>query len=155
MCIAPNRIHTYLDIENLCAAGRLTSRAVLEAKAALGAINSPGKSDLLTVGCDFGNVFVVRQAFPGARVVTGTGPDGADLALLEAIEDDLRLKLRSPFLTLVSGDHFFASPVSVMATMGLITRVIGRLGHVSAKLRLAAHSTTYVPETTSSYERSA
>lgn len=138
----PDRTHHYIDIENLVCTGKLTATAVTWAKACWDRAVAPGEMDLFTIGCDFANVLEARRIIPGARIVCGRGPDGADLALIEAMRFDMMAGYASPRVTVGSGDHIFAPVLSDLAARGVETRVVGIRGHTSAQLRLAAHQTT-------------
>lgn len=154
---SPDRTHNYIDIENLVCRGKLSADDVAWARVRYEAAVSPGGMDLFTVGCDVANAFAVRQGFPGARIVWGRGPNGADLALIEAVHGDMRHGLRVARVTIGSGDHIFAPVLAELARCGASTRVVGVDGHMSAKLRLAAHDTMLLPDNslTPMYEWSA
>lgn len=150
-----NRTHHYIDIENLVGCGRISRDQLLAAKAQFEQATQPGLADLTTVGCDMANALEVGRAFTGARIVCGYGRDGADLALLEAMREDLYSAQPSRHITLGSGDHIFATLLSSMAGQGFTTRVVGIQGHTSARLRIAAQHTTLLPDLTFPFERTA
>jgi hypothetical protein len=102
--------------------------------------------DLFTVGCDSANAFPVRCVFPGARLVLGRGPDGADLALIAAMNEDLETGVWSRRVVVASGDHIFAPVLAHLAQMGASTSVVGINGHTSGRLKLAAQHTTLLEE---------
>lgn len=141
-----DRTHHYIDIENLAGNGRLLSQDVVGVRDRFQQAVAPDEMDLFTVGCDSSNAFHVRSAFPGARLVVGRGPDGADLALIEAMQEDMQSGAWSTQVLLGSGDHIFAPILAAMAGEGAITRVVGIEGHTSHRLKLAAHHTTLLPE---------
>jgi hypothetical protein len=146
--MSPNRTHHYVDIENLAGCGRLTAEAAARARSAWDLAVVAGKGDLFTIGCDTANVLEAGRVFPGARIVCGHGPDGADMALIQAMEADMEAGPGSSRVTLGSGDHIFASPLAKLARGGVQTRVVGIRGHTSARLRIAAHHTTLLTEPT-------
>lgn len=148
-----DRTHFYIDIENLIGHGRVSRLQLLAARTQFERVAAPRVEDLVTVGCDAGNALEVGLAFRGARIVRGYGRDGADLALLEAMQDDLESPQTSRRITVGSGDHIFAPLLSLVATQGFNTRVIGIEGHTSAQLRIAAQQTTLLPDFSSSLER--
>lgn len=154
---SPDRTHNYIDIENLVCRGRLSADDVTWAKFRYESAVHPGPNDLFTIGCDVANAFVVRRVFPGARIVWGKGPDGADLALIEAVRGDMQYGLRVPRVTIGSGDHIFSAVLAELARCGASTTVVGVDGHTSAKLRLAAHDTVLLSDNSSTpiYEWSA
>jgi hypothetical protein len=146
--MSPNRTHHYIDIENLAGCGRLTAEAAARVRTDWDLAVVAGERDLFTIGCDTANVLEAGRVFPGARIVCGHGPDGADLALIQAMDADMAAGPGSSRVTLGSGDHIFASPLAKLARRGVQTRVVGIRGHTSARLRIAAHHTTLLTETT-------
>ncbi|MDP9696143.1 UNVERIFIED_ORG: hypothetical protein J2X79_003722 [Arthrobacter globiformis] len=141
-----DRTHHYIDVENLAGSGRLRPQDVIDVRDRFQQAVAPDEMDLFTVGCDSSNAFHVRSAFPGARLVVGHGPDGADLALIEAMQEDMQSGAWSKQVLLGSGDHIFAPILASMAGKGATTRVVGIEGHTSLRLKLAAHDTTLLPE---------
>lgn len=144
--MVPNRTHHYIDIENLACCGILTVEDVAQAKLEFERVVRPGSLDLFTVGCDVANAFQVRAVFTGARIVCGRGPNGADLALMDAISADMASGTVTRQVNLGSGDHIFAPLLAALASQHVTTRVIGVAGHTSARLRLAAHDTVFLPQ---------
>lgn len=144
--MVPNRTHNYIDIENLACCGVLSVEDVAQAKLEFDRVARPESLDLFTIGCDVANAFQVRAVFTGARIVCGRGPDGADLALMEAISADMASGTVTSKVNLGSGDHIFAPLLAALASRHVATRVIGVAGHTSATLRLAAHDTVFLPE---------
>jgi hypothetical protein len=144
--MVPNRTHNYIDIENLACRGVLSFEDVTQAKLEFERIVHPEYSDLFTIGCDAANAFQVRAVFTGARIVWGHGPDGADLALMDAIRGDVASGTVASRVNLGSGDHIFAPLLATLASLHVITRVVGVAGHTSARLRLAAHETAFLPQ---------
>lgn len=144
--MVPNRTHNYIDIENLACRGLLTVGDVARAKIEFERIVCPKSLDLFTVGCDAANAFQVRAVFTGARIVWGHGPDGADLALMDAIRADMAAGTVTCKVNVGSGDHIFAPLLATLASLHVTTRVIGVEGHTSARLRLAAHETSFLPQ---------
>ena len=80
-----------------------------------------------------------------ARFLPGRGIDGADLALLAAIQNEpFRVSFDS--LVLVSGDHIFADEISRLNSIGVSTTVISHKLSLSSQLRKAATKVQYLPE---------
>ncbi len=113
-----------VDIENLLALTR-GERIEPVAYQLYRAVAGVGPSDLLTVAADRSRVFEVRTAFPGAEVRFGTGPDGADRALLDAIDVQL-LARRFDTLVIGSGDHLFWDLAYRARSAGLKVVVVSR-----------------------------
>jgi hypothetical protein len=101
------------------------------------------------VACSHRAARTVAFAFPGALRRWRSGPDGADLALIEEMSD-LRVMRRFDQVTLVSGDGIFAEPMAALAAAGIETTVVSWESQLSARLKLAAqHVATLVdPQTT-------
>lgn len=144
--IAPDRTHHYIDIENIAGCGRPPRSTVASVKDCLMRITETSDRDLFTIGCDAGSTYVVGSVFKGARIVWGYGPDGADHALLDAMNDDIASGFGSQRITVASGDHIFAPMLARFAQHNVVTRVIGVQGHTSSQLKLASHQTTLISE---------
>ena len=101
------------------------------------------------VACSHRAARTVAFAFPGALRRWRSGPDGADLALLEEMSD-LRVMGRFDRVTLFSGDGIFACSMAALAKEGIETTVVSWHSQLSPRLRLAAQRvvTLVDPETT-------
>jgi hypothetical protein len=82
--------------------------------------------------------------FPGALHRWRSGPDGADLALIDELSD-LRCMGRFGQVTLCSGDGIFAEYVGILAAQGAHTTVISVEDRLARSLRLAAHEVVLLP----------
>lgn len=76
--------------------------------------------------------------FPSALRLWRSGPDGADLALIDQMLD-LRVMRRFGRVTLCSGDGIFADSVAALASAGIHTTVVSWADRLSRRLHLAAH----------------
>lgn len=133
-----------IDIENANGGGVRTLASsrwchrVLSARIAA----RPGDHIVLACNGDRDSVLNVHLAWgPTPRIVTGCGPNGADIALLEVMDENLQDRFSE--LVLASGDGIFAKRVAELAAKGLPTRVIAHPTGLSKQLRLAA--TAYSP----------
>ena len=81
-----------------------------------------------------------------ARFLPGRGLDGADLALLAAIQSD-RFRANVDSLILVSGDHIFAETIETLKSAGITTTVVAQSRSLSNQLRIAATRVHYLPDT--------
>lgn len=102
-------------------------------------------TDLLIVGCNPQLAFVAKDLFPAARIVTGKGKDGADLALIETI-DPSHAADRFSELCIVSGDHAFTELAYEARLAGLAVRVVAPHAGLSTALRLQANTSIFLPE---------
>src|SRR6186997_242146 len=95
-----------LDVENL-AGSPVPDRAALTAVgAAYRSAVTVRRGDHVLVGCDIRTMLDAGLAWPGARLVPGHGPDGADLALLDAADPGW-VATHYTRVVVGSGDHAF------------------------------------------------
>ena len=101
-------------------------------------------SDQLIVGCNPRLAFAARSAFPTAQLVTRTGANGADAALIDHL-DAAHAAGRFTELCIVSGDHAFASLARDARHSGLLVRVVAPSFGLSTALRLQADVAVTLP----------
>lgn len=95
------------------------------------------------VACNRLNAPAVMFDCPGARLLFGSGPDAADLALIAVIEHE-GLAARFDEVIIASGDGIFAGYAAQLAAADVrVTALVGN-GRLSNKLRLAAHDVNYL-----------
>ena len=125
-----------IDIENLLALTR--GRPVgARAGALYDQVVGVGDDDLLTVGADVTRLFDISDAFPNARVCSGRGRDGADRALMKAVDIDL-IARRFDTIVIGSGDNAFVDVAYRARQHGLNVVVVSR--RTSLGRHLAAHA---------------
>ena len=139
----PRTLHL-IDLENLC---RVTPRSVSRAwrlyTASVGVYNDDG----VMVAVDVSRAFTVADALPsGIRLLTGRGRNGADRALLEAVDIGWAKRCFER-VVVASGDHVFAPtvreclaadmPVEVVAGGGGVARVLTETGVTVHRLTAA------------------
>lgn len=125
-----------IDIENVvgglvcdekCAAcARLTIRC---------AVGTHPMDQVVVATCHKGYQHVA-WSWPKARRLVRSGQDGADLALLDVLREDVAS--RFAHVVLVSGDGIFADAVTDLGHRGTHVTVASRRSHLSNRLRLAA-----------------
>lgn len=98
----------------------------------------------VVVACSHHAAPVVAFAYPNARHLWRSGPDGADIALLDVLTRE-RVHVRFKSVTICSGDGIFADVVGWLGTKGVDVTVISLQGHLSGRLRLAARATCEMP----------
>lgn len=101
--------------------------------------------DMLIVGCNPQLAFLANEHFPGAKIVTGKGKDGADQALIEAI-DASHAANRYSELCIVSGDHAFCEVAHAARKAGLSVRVVAPHAGLSTALRVYADTAVVLPQ---------
>ncbi len=132
-----------VDIENLAGTPSPTAQEVLAVKAALGLV-VPGFDRLQRiVACSHHAAAVVSFEFPGARHLWRSGRDGADLALMDVLENE-RVDERYEQVTICSGDGIFAEAAAWLAGRGVEVTVVSLRGHLAARLELAARHVRYL-----------
>ena len=100
--------------------------------------------DQFLVGCNPQLAFAARDAFPKAQLITRTGTNGADRALVEHL-DAIHAAARFTELCIVSGDHEFAELARDARLAGLVVRVVAPSHGLSTELRLQATAAVLLP----------
>ena len=79
-----------------------------------------------------------------ARRLVGSGPDGADLKLLEVlVNEGVSERYKTVFIG--SGDGIFAEPAAKLAAQGVQVIALCGNGHLSKRLKLAVHNVIKLP----------
>ena len=132
-----NRHLVLLDIENLAGTPDPTWSEIEYAKRQLDAVIPDFSSARCIVASSHIGAEVICFSFPKALRRLRSGPDGADLALIDEVLDD-RLMARFTKVTLCSGDGIFAPHVARLGRLGVEVTVVAQEGSLSTELRLAA-----------------
>lgn len=136
-----------IDIENITASPAPAVWEVNDATARLRA-HIPGfEDDQRIVACSHHAARIVAFNFPGARQIWRSGRDGADLALLEVLENE-GVEDRYGRVTLCSGDGIFADAVATLGRHGVEVTVLALDGHLATRLELAARNVVRLPTPT-------
>lgn len=131
-----------VDIENAVGGPRPTAHEVAAVRTELAAAYPTHAGDLVIVGVAHNGLLEVGCTWTGVRHVTRSGEDGADLALLEELDDSVLRRFDE--VVIVSGDHLFSERIAELAALGLPTTVIAREESLSTRLRLAATNVVYL-----------
>lgn len=142
---APARSRTMhlIDIENLACAALPAQDQVSRVHAQYCKQVGVGETDHVVVACSH---LAFRDAAFGwrdARHLVRSGPDGADLALLDVIYGE-RVAGRFAHVTIGSGDGIFAHAAAYLAERGCHVTVVSRRYHLKTALLLAAHDVVYL-----------
>lgn len=99
--------------------------------------------DHIIVAADRSLVFDCHEVFPRARVLSGTGPDGADQALLAALTDPGLpwVARRYDRVVIGSGDHAFSFAARRLVDLGVEVGIVAIPGSVSGTLLRCASFT--------------
>jgi len=136
-----------IDIENLAATPSPTSREVETVRIALRDVVAGFDEAQRIVSCSHHAASTVAFAFPAARHLWRSGPNGADMALLDVLENE-RVDERFGRVTICSGDGIFAASAARLATADVDVTVVSLKGHLAARLELAARRTLMLSSTT-------
>jgi len=128
-----------IDIECLAGRAHRLASALLAATQAYKAEIEIGPTDLVVVSCDRTPVqrLEVGLLWPGAQRVFGHGRNGADLALIEAI-DVAWAAARFTDAVIASGDGIFADLAGRLRALGLHVTVAAPEASLSRRLVEAA-----------------
>jgi NYN domain len=132
-----------VDIENMVGGAVQDSESVIWAKQQFDSLVDLRPGDHVVVGTSHIGLLETGCNWPHARYVIRSGPDGADLALLEVLEENVAARYGE--VVIVSGDGIFTQKVADLASRGLHVTVIAHPDGLAARLRLAAQQTTYLP----------
>lgn len=136
-----------VDLECLAGRGHRDVRALDFASRAYRRLVPCGPQDQFFVGCDANPAQRLRVGllWRGAQRVCGGGHNGADLALLEAV-DPLWVAERFTGATIGSGDRIFAGLAWALRRRGVTVTVASRPAALSRELARAAHVVRLLPE---------
>lgn len=141
--IGGNRRIVLVDIENIVGGSAAVHDHVVWAKKTVEAPISLRPGDLVVVGVGPSGLVDVGTTWTGVRVVMGRGVDGADLALLDVLAENIADRFAE--VVLVSGDGIFANEVATLAVQGVRTTVIAHADGLSRRLELAASAVAFLP----------
>lgn len=136
-----------VDIENAIGGAAINELDVAAAKRRLLGAISIGDYDQIVIGTSHVGLIPVGCAWHGLRYVVRSGPDGADLALLEVLEEDIARRFRN--VVVVSGDGIFTDGVAALGREGVAVTVVANRNSMSRRLALAASHVIYLDYDTS------
>jgi hypothetical protein len=136
------RLHL-VDIENLVGDARPSLDQVCQTRGLYGARLGFGAMDQVEVASSHLTLVNAALGWPHAHYRARSGPDGADLALLEVLrhEDVAR---RFTHVVIGSGDYLFAEEAARLTAQGVWVTVVSRQRSLSSRLRLAAHEVIFL-----------
>jgi hypothetical protein len=136
------RLHL-VDIENLVgdpvpSLGQVCqARGLYEARLAFGAM------DQVEVASSHLTLVNAALGWPHAHYRARSGPDGADLALLDVLRHE-DVAGRFTHVVIGSGDHLFAEEAARLAAQGVWVTVVSRRCSLSPRLALAAREVIFL-----------
>jgi hypothetical protein len=131
-----NRTLVAVDLENLVGGANPSNELLERAVSMIETLRDPSNQVVVAAS----HRLAVRAAWrlPWARWRWRSGPDGADLALVDVLEHE-RVGQRFTEVVVVSGDGIFSEPVASLGAAGVHTVVVASPCQLSKRLRLAAH----------------
>ena len=102
-----------------------------------------GAMDQVEVASSHLTLLNAALGWPHARYRVRSGPDGADLALLDVLRHE-NVALRFTHVAIGSGDHLFAEQAAHLAAHGVWVTVVSRQRSLSPRLALAAREVIFL-----------
>jgi hypothetical protein len=136
------RLHL-VDIENLAGASAPTLGQVCEAQGLYGECLAFGAMDQVVIASSHRTWLNAALGWPHAGYRVRSGPDGADLALLDVLRYE-DITARFTHVAIGSGDGIFASAAERLTDAGVGVTVVSRRRALSWRLQRAAAEVIYL-----------
>ena len=136
------RLHL-VDIENLAGASLPSLRQVRQAQGLYAGCLAFGAMDQVEVASSHLTLLNAALGWPHAHYRVRSGPDGADLALLDVLRHE-NVATRFTHVAIGSGDHLFAGEAARLAAQGVWVSVVSRRRGLSRQLELAAREVVFL-----------
>jgi hypothetical protein len=136
------RLHL-VDIENLAGSPRPSLRQIRQALSLYTGCLALGAMDQVEVASSHLTLLNAALGWPHAHYRVRSGPDGADLALLDVLRHE-NIAARFTHVAIGSGDHLFAEEAARLAAQGVWVTVVTRQRSLSPRLRLAAREVIFL-----------
>lgn len=142
-CLRGRRL-VLVDIENVLGGAVRQEAAAQWAKQKVHNVLELGTVDHVVVGTSHIGLVPVGCTWTNLRYVVGSGPDGADHALLAVLDENVEARFDE--VVLISGDGIFTEQVASLAARGIRVTVAAHPERLSKRLRLAAHRVLYLTD---------
>jgi hypothetical protein len=139
----PARTLHLVDIENLAGAPIPSLMQVMDVQDRYARNLSVGIDDLVVMASSHLGLVNTALGWPHARYRVRSGPDGADLALLDVIWHE-NVATRFSHVVIGSGDGTFVSAAQALTDRGVLVTVACRWGSLSPRLARAAHDVVFL-----------
>jgi hypothetical protein len=136
------RLHL-VDIENLAGDPLPSLSQVRMAQSLYADCLGFGAMDQVEVASSHLTLLNAGLGWPHAHYRIRSGPDGADLALLDVLRHENVAK-RFTHVAIGSGDHLFAEEAARLGAQGVWVTVVSRRGSLSSRLALAAREVIFL-----------
>lgn len=139
----PDRALHVVDIENLAGAAIPSLGQVSEVQGWYGTRLGLGADDLVVMAASHLGLLNMALGWPHARYRVRSGPDGADLELLDVLlhED---VATRFTHIVIGSGDGVFGQVAASLSARGIWVTVVSRKDSLAPGLARAARDVVYV-----------
>jgi hypothetical protein len=135
-----------VDIENLAGTAIPSLGLVREVQGLYADRMALGACDQVVIASSHLTLLNAALGWPHARYRVRSGPDGADLELLDVVLHE-NIAARFTHVTIGSGDGVFAEAAASLAATGVRVTVVSRRASLSKRLELAAHSVVFIDDT--------
>jgi hypothetical protein len=139
----PERRLHLVDIENLAGDSLPGLSQVREVRELYTWCLPFGAMDQVEVASSHLTLVNAGLGWPDAHYRVQSGPDGADLALLDVLRNE-NVPARFTHVAIGSGDHVFAEEAARLGAVGVWVTVVTRPGSLSRRLELAAREVIYL-----------
>jgi hypothetical protein len=139
----PQRRLHLVDIENLTGDSLPSLAQVCEAQSLYSYCLALGALDQVEVASSHLTLLNAALGWPHAHYRVRSGPNGADLALLDVLKHE-NVANRFTHVAIGSGDHLFAEEAARLATQGVWVTVVSRRHSLSPRLALAAREVIFL-----------
>jgi hypothetical protein len=139
----PERGLHLIDIENLAGASLPSLSQVREVQGLYARRSAIGGLDQVVIASSHLTLLHAALGWPHARYRVRSGPDGADLELLDVLLCE-NVPARFTSVVIGSGDGVFASAAAGLAALGVWVTVVSRRRTLSSALAFAAHEVIYL-----------
>jgi hypothetical protein len=142
-CPPGRRLHL-IDADNLAGSGYPSTAQVREVHDAYGAAVRPGPLDHTIIACSHMSGVDVGLEWQGAQLFWRSGPDGADLVLLDALDRIDDIASRFAGVVVGSGDGIFSYAADSIRAAGIPVVVAWGRGRLAYRLERAASGTVAI-----------
>jgi len=142
--ITATRALHLVDVENLAGTSRPSEAEVIAVLDRYRLAVPVAPTDLVVLAANRATAAAAGWAWPGPLVRAASGPDGADLALLEEARPE-EVAGRFARVVIASGDHVFAPAATALRAAGVVVEVVARPRSLAAALRQAATTVRLLP----------
>lgn len=139
--IRANRAMCLVDIENCVGTGAISPEQVEAVRLAIS--RAAPNTVMKVVACSHHNAYSTLFGFTDARILLRSGPDGADLALLDVIEHE-QVGGRFGKVIIASGDGIFAPACRRLRSCGVYVEVLSLPDRLSGELAASCSNVRYL-----------